>query len=338
MTDYLLLAGGLILLIAGGELLVRGAATTAERLGMPPLLIGLTLVAFGTSMPELATTVEASLLGSPGIAVGNIVGSNITNILLILGIAALIAPIAVQGNALRRDGSIVLATAAVFCAIGFMMPLGYLVGAVFLTGLATYIYCAYRQEMAAAPAGHTAPFEKFEAHEELFDGHQGQAAGAAAAHAATPPTIAAVWMPLAMAIGGLAVVVIGGKLLVVGAIGIAQDIGISETVIGLTIVAIGTSLPELVTSVIAAIRRHGDMALGNILGSNIYNILAIAGVTALIAPTTIPPQIVRFDSFVMLAVSILLLIVARTGYRITRGEGAVLLACYGGYLFAIWPT
>ncbi len=108
--------------------------------------------------------------------------------------------------------------------------------------------------------------------------------------------------------------------------------------IGLTIVAIGTSLPELVTSVIAAIRRHGDMALGNILGSNIYNILAIAGVTALIAPTTIPPQIVRFDSFVMLAVSILLLIVARTGYRITRGEGAVLLACYGGYLFAIWPT
>jgi len=338
MTDYLLLAGGLIVLIAGGELLVRGAATTAERLGMPPLLIGLTLVAFGTSMPELVTSVEASLLGSPGIAIGNIVGSNITNILLILGTAALIAPIAVQGNALRRDGSIVLATAAAFCAIGYMMPLGYLVGAVFLTGLATYIYCAYRQEMAAAPAGHTAPFEKFEAHEELFDGHQGQAAGAAAAHAATPPAIASVWMPLAMAIGGLAVVVIGGKLLVVGAIGIAQDIGISETVIGLTIVAIGTSLPELVTSVIAAIRRHGDMALGNILGSNIYNILAIAGVTALIAPTTIPPQIVRFDSFVMLAVSILLLIVARTGYRITRVEGAVLLACYGGYLFAIWPT
>jgi len=334
MTDYLLLAGGLIVLIAGGELLVRGAATTAERLGMPPLLIGLTLVAFGTSMPELVTSVEASLLGSPGIAIGNIVGSNITNILLILGTAALIAPIAVQGNALRRDGSIVLATAAAFCAIGYMMPLGYLVGTVFLTGLATYIYCAYRQEMAAAPADHTAPFEKFEAYEELFDDHPSQPA----AQAATPPAIASVWMPLAMAIGGLAVVVIGGKLLVVGAIGIAQDIGISETVIGLTIVAIGTSLPELVTSVIAAIRRHGDMALGNILGSNIYNILAIAGVTALIAPTTIPPQIVRFDSFVMLAVSILLLIVARTGYRITRVEGAVLLACYGGYLFAIWPT
>jgi cation:H+ antiporter len=141
-----------------------------------------------------------------------------------------------------------------------------------------------------------------------------------------------------MAFGGLAVVVIGGKLLVVGAIGFAQEIGISETVIGLTIVAIGTSLPELVTSVIAAIRRHGDMALGNILGSNIYNILAVAGVTALIAPTAIPPEIVRFDSLVMLAVSILLLVVARTGNRITRGEGAVLLACYGGYFYAIWPT
>jgi cation:H+ antiporter len=277
--------------------------------------------------------VEASLLGSPGIAVGNIVGSNITNILLILGIAAVIAPIAVHGNALRRDGSLVLATAAVFCAIGFVMPLGYFVGAVFLTGLATYVYCAYRQEMAGAPAGHSASFEKFEAHEELFDDHLGRAAGRA-----ETPTVTALWIPLAMAFGGLAVVVIGGKLLVVGAIGFAQDIGISETVIGLTIVAIGTSLPELVTSVIAAIRRHGDMALGNILGSNIYNILAVAGVTALIAPTAIPPEIVRFDSLVMLAVSILLLVVARTGNRITRGEGAVLLACYGGYFYAIWPT
>lgn len=336
MTNCLLLAGGFVLLIAGGELLVRGASATAEKLGMSPLLIGLTLVSFATSAPELAVSVEASLSGSPGIAVGNIVGSNIANILMILGIAAVITPILVQQEALRRDGVIVLATAAAFCAIGYVTPLDRFVGAVLLAGLAAYIYYAYRQEMAGAPAGHTAAFEKREAHDDLFDGRWGEATPAVVPFAANR-TIATVQKPLAMAIGGLAVLIIGGKLLVDGGSGIARHVGVSESVIGLTIVAIGTSLPELTTSVIAAIRRHGDIALGNILGSNIYNVLGIAGVTGLLAPTVIPSEIVRFDSFVMLAASVALLVVARTGYQIGRGEGLLLLAGYGGYLFAIWP-
>jgi cation:H+ antiporter len=336
MVDYFLIAGGLVLLIAGGEMLVRGAAATAERLGMSPLLIGITLVGFGTSMPELVTSIEASMLGSPGIAIGNIVGSNIANILLILGIAALIAPIAVAQAALMRDGSIVFATAAIFVGVSFLPAFDRLVGAVFFSGLVGYLYYAYRQERAGAPDGHTAAFEKREAHDEVLDAGSGAVAVAAEQRVATQQG-GSLWPSLALALAGLAVVVFGGKLLVEGAIGTARSAGLSETIIGLTIVAIGTSLPELVTSVVAAIRGHSDVALGNILGSNIYNILGIGGLTALIAPTTIPAEVATFDGPVMLVVSAALLVVARTGYRISRGEGAFLLASYIGYLVAIWP-
>lgn len=337
MTIYLLLVGGLILLIVGGDLLVRGASIVAQRLGMSPLLIGLTLVGFGTSTPELVTSVQASLSDSPGIAVGNIVGSNIANILLILGIAAMITPIAVRQAALRRDGMFVLATAIIFCMIGWYLTLDRTVGTIFLVGLFAYIYYAYRQEMRGAPADHTKAYETLEAHEKLRNSHAGRAEQTVADLGSTNGKFAAVGIPLAMAIGGLIVVVIGGKLLVDSATGIARNIGISETVIGLTIVAVGTSLPELVTSIIAAVRGQSDVALGNVLGSNIYNILGIGGVTALIAPTAIPTEIVRFDSLVMLAVSALLLVAARTGYRIGRGEGMALLVGYGVYIFAIWP-
>ncbi|MBU2531800.1 MAG: calcium/sodium antiporter [Alphaproteobacteria bacterium] len=328
MYDYAFLAGGLVLLIVGGEMLVRGAATTAARLGMSPLLIGLTLVGFGTSTPELVTSVEASLIGSPGIAIGNIVGSNIANVLLILGVATLIMPLMVDRRALARDGTIVVFTAAAFVVVGYLFPFGRLVGTVFVVGLVAYLYYAYRQERSGAPEGHTAAFEKREAHDEVIQPRD----------IASEQTAGHIWTPILLAVAGLIVVILGGKLLVDGAVGIARTAGISETLIGLTIVSIGTSLPELVTSVIAALRRHGDVALGNILGSNIYNILGIGGATALIAPTTIPPDIVRFDSLVMLAVSLALLVVARTGYRISRAEGVVLLAGYGAYIYAIWPS
>ncbi|MXN65344.1 calcium/sodium antiporter [Stappia sp. GBMRC 2046] len=335
MTDFLFLLLGFALLVAGGELLVRGAAGTAERLGMSPLLIGLTLVGFGTSMPELVTSVQASLSGSPGIAVGNIVGSNIANILLILGISTMIMPLAVRQKALVRDGGLVLVTAALFAVLGFFLPLDRFVGVVFLACLAGYLHYAYSQEKADAPKGHTAAFEKVEAHDEVLAGQAGSPPSAA--RPAQGGAMALV-LPLALAVAGLAVVVAGGKILVDAASSIARSAGISETLIGLTIVAVGTSLPELVTSVVAALRRHGDVALGNVLGSNIYNILGIGGVTALIAPTTIPAEIAHFDNLVMVGVSVLLLAVAFTGRRISRGEGALLLAVYALYLFAIWPA
>jgi cation:H+ antiporter len=332
MTTYLLLAGGLTLLVVGGELLVRGASTTAARLGMSPLLIGLTLVGFGTSAPELVTSVEASLMGSPGIALGNIVGSNISNILLILGISALIAPMAVNKQALRRDGSFVLATAVLFVVIGHLLPLDRIIGVLLLSLLVLYLFHAYRQEAAGAASGHTAAFEKFEAHDELLDGHARDVPATVGSR-----DLSSILIPFGIALTGLVVVILGGRLLVTGAIDMARQLHISESLIGVTIVSIGTSLPELVTSVIAALRSHSDVALGNILGSNIYNILGIGGATAAIAPTVIPPEILRFDATVMVGASIALLLVARSGMRIGRWEGGALCAGYGLYLFVIWP-
>jgi len=331
-NDLLFLLGGLAMLAIGGELLVRGAVAIAERMGMSPLLIGLTLVGFGTSTPELVTSVQAAMAGSPGIAVGNIVGSNISNILLILGLSALITPIAVGSQALRRDGALVLATALMLVAVGYVATLDRLVGALFLAFLTAYIVFAYRQETAGAKSGHSAAFEKAEAYDELHDGpirHQAEAKSWAERLGPV--------LPVLMALGGLAVVVFGGKVLVDAAVSIAKGAGISETVIGLTIVAVGTSMPEFITSLVAALRKHADVALGNIMGSNIYNILGIGGVTGLLSPTAIPAEIVRFDNLVMAAAAFAMLVFAQTGLRIGRLEGAALLAGYGLYLFLVWP-
>ena len=332
MSSFLLVAGGLVLLVIGGELLVRGAVAIATRLGMSSLLIGLTLVGFGTSAPELVTSVQASLSGSPGVALGNIVGSNIANILLILGISAMIAPVAVGSKALGRDGVVVLFSAIVLTLVGYLWQLDRAVGGLLFAGLLFYLYWAYRQEMAPPPVAHTAAFEKSEAYEELHNPHLVDAP--APTEEERNPGLA---LSVFFAVGGLAIIVLGGRLLVTGAIDIAREAGVSETLIGLTIVSIGTSLPELVTSVIAALRKHGDVALGNVLGSNIYNTLGIAGATGVIAPTTFPPELVRFDLIVMLGASVVLLIFARTGYRIGRREGTALFAGYCVYLYSLWP-
>jgi cation:H+ antiporter len=334
MEVMITLVGGLLLLALGGELLVRGAVSIAERFGVSPLLIGLTLVGFGTSMPELVTSVQAALAGSPGIAVGNIVGSNIANILLILGLSAIIFPVAVQKNALKRDGVLVVATAMLLAGVGFLWQLDRPVGALFIAGLAAYITYAYLQERVRPAAAETAAGLKAEAYEGAHPGaHVTEREPVASA---TPA--GSLLLPAFLLVGGLALVIFGGNLLVGAAVSLARTLGISETVIGLTIVAVGTSMPEFITSVIAAIRRQGDVALGNILGSNIYNILGIGGVTALISPTVVPPEIVRFDNLVMVGISVLLLFLAWTGYRIGRREGALLLAGYVTYVWWIWPA
>ncbi len=327
MDIVLLLVGGLALLIAGGEFLVRGSVRVAERMGLSPLFIGLTLVGFGTSTPELVTSVQAALVDSPGIAVGNIVGSNIANLLLILGVAALIHPIVVRSSALKRDGVIMVATAALLAAVSVVGMLDRWVGLLFISLLLAYLAYAYLQERTA-PSEHTAAFERAAA----VEGAVPHLHGRHSRSAAVDITIA-----LGLVIGGLALVVLGGRLLVEGAVDLARGFGISETVIGLTIVAVGTSTPELATSIVAALRKHADVALGNILGSNIYNILGIGGVTALIAPTAVPPEIIRFDNLVMVGVSILVVAVAATGLRIGRREGALLVSAYAVYVAAIWP-
>ena len=323
---WLPLFGGLVLLIAGGELLVRGAVQIATSLGVSPLVIGLTLVGFGTSTPELVTSVQAALTEAPGIAYGNIVGSNIANILLIVGASALLSPMLIASSSLKRDGAVMLAVAVVFSILAFAMPLGRTIGATFVLALVIYIYVAFRQERSSASTDHGAVYDKSLALQETDK-------------ALTPPTSPrnSLLVSGSIAISGLVLVVFGGSFLVDGAVSLARVFGISETVIGLTIVAVGTSMPELVTSVVAGLRKQGDVAFGNIVGSNIYNILGIGGSTALIAPGAVPTEIVGFDNLVMVGMSLALIAFAWTGLRIARWEGAILLAGYVVYVHAIWP-
>ncbi len=327
ISIWLPLLGGLVLLIAGGELLVRGAVRVAERMGVSSLVIGLTLVGFGTSTPELVTSVQAALAGSPGIAFGNIVGSNIANILLIIGVASIVSRIAVSSSALRRDGFVMLAVAVIFALLAAMFPFSRILGLCFVAALVVYVYLAFRMERIATPHEHGAVYDKAVALEAADP-------TIAPVHKSAPGMIAS----LAIAAVGLVLILVGGKFFVDGAVMLARSMEISETVIGLTIVAVGTSMPEFVTSVVAALRRQSDVAFGNIVGSNIYNILGIGGVTALIAPADIPEQIVRFDNPMMVAVSVALIVVAYTGFSISRREGFMLLAGYAAYVWWIWPV
>jgi cation:H+ antiporter len=313
MLDYLFLIAGLVLLFGGGEALVRGAVAIARRLGVSTLVIGLTLVGFGTSAPELTTSLQAALADRPGIAVGNVVGSNIANLLLILGVSAVIAPLAVNPAALKRDGAmLVAATLAVGALLVFDM-LGRLPGIAMLAALAGYVVYVYLAERKSADASAELHAQEAEA---------------------VPPTG---WsLAVALALGGLVGVVGGAWLLVEGAVAIATRAGISEAVIGLTVVAVGTSLPELATSAIAARRGQGDVAFGNLVGSNIFNLLGILGATAVVAPIPVPPEVIRLDVWVMGAVTALTLALAATGRRVSRVEGAVLLVLYAAYI--AWLT
>jgi cation:H+ antiporter len=331
MSYYLMLAVGFALLLGGGELLVRGAVSTAERLGVSSLLIGVVIVGFGTSMPEMVTSVEASLAGSPGIAIGNIVGSNIANILLVLGLSALIAPIAINPLAATRDGLFVLGSTLLFVAIGVALPLDRAAGAGLLLGLVLYIWTAYRQEARSSHTQATSSTDSV----ARGDGFETREMNNEVAALAVRQQFA---FPIALTLAGLITLIIGGKLLIDGARGIAVEAGVSETIIGLTIVAIGTSLPEMVICIIAALRRHGDVALGNILGSCVYNLLAIGGVTAIISPTIIPAEIVRFDNIVLLVATLTMLLFLRTGTRIGRMQGAALFFSYIAYLAWNWPN
>lgn len=327
VETWLPLFGGLTLLLVGGELLVRGAVLVARRLGVSPLVIGLTLVGFGTSTPELVTSIQAALVGSPGIAYGNIVGSNIANILLIVGVSAVLSPIVVASSTIRRDGYLMLAATAIFAALALAMPMSRVVGLCLVTTLLVYLFAIVRGELAGSkPDDHGAVFDK-----------------ATALHDADPLLSkvngrSSLVLSLAMTVAGLALVIGGGAVLVNGAVSLARTFGISEVVIGLTIVAIGTSMPELITSTVAALKRQGDIAFGNVIGSNIYNILGVGGTTAVIAPSEVPTAIAHFDNPVMVVVSIVLLVFAMTRRRIARWEGAFLLSGYAVYVSWIWPA
>lgn len=303
LSNLLLLAAGLVLLTLGADYLVRGAISFANRLGMPPLLIGLTVVGFGTSMPELLVSMQAALDGAPAIAVGNVVGSNIANILLILGLAAAISPIPAMIPSLKRDMVMMLFAAVVMLGLGYLGLIGFLTGLAMFALLAAYLaWVTYtdRRRMSAEEA-------------ELVVKLAG-------------------WKEALFIAGGLAGLFIGANLLIDAATSIALQFGISEAVIGLTIVAVGTSLPELATSVVAAFRRQAEIALGNVVGSNIFNILGILGLTAMVVPVPVDASMASFDIPFMLGVSLALVALILLAGRIGRPAGVAMLAIYTGYV------
>ena len=308
--SLLWLAIGSAALYYGAEWLVGGGSKTAKKLGISPLIIGLTLVAYGTSAPELVVSVDSALAGQGGISIGNVVGSNICNIALILGLCAVITPLTVNRAMLKSDVPVMALTAIAFCLIYWWQDgIGRLGGAILFAGFVLYnakVIIGAKKEAALNHSVETAPEE---------DGDK-----------AEKP----LYLYLLLAALGLVVLVLGSKAFLKGAVEIAKLTGLSETVIGLTIVAVGTSLPELATSVVAAIKGERDIAIGNVVGSNIFNILLIMGVAPLITPLT-GANIQPMDLIALLATTFLLIPFMITGFRLNRVEGAVLLAMYGAY-------
>lgn len=311
MLNVLYLLIGIALLTAGGELLIRGSLGIAKRANISPLLSGLVIVGFGTSMPELVVSLDATLSGQPDIAIGNVVGSNIANILLILGICAAITPLAVSSLSLRRDALVVAAASfafVLFASAGLFTLLG---GALFLIALISYLVWAYYTEKNSTST--LPPLHEAEATEIQV----------------IPQS--AKWSSVEI-IGGLILLIAGSQVLLKGAVGIASGLGVSQAMIGLTLVAVGTSLPELTISVIAALRKHTDVAVGNVLGSNIFNLLGILGISAIVQPMEIKGRVAAFDQWVMLGVTLLLYVFLFTGRRLGRIEGGFLLLGYVSYI------
>ncbi len=311
MIIALQIIGGFLLLLGGAEVMVRGAVALARRFGISTLVIGMTVMAFGTSAPELLVSLNAALSGAPGLAVGNVVGSNIANILLILGAAALVTPIACVSTELRRNGLILLAGTLIFSALSFRGVVDVWSGAVLLIAFSYFLWNSYKREAAGEGA-----------------------AGGMAGDSGMPP--ANLLVAVLMFLAGLAALLAGAELVVRGGVAAARLFGVSEAVIGLTVVALGTSLPELVVSVVAAYRGHPDVALGNVVGSNLFNVLGVIGVVAVITPVTVEARVINFDLWIMIGATLLLLPFMMGGLRqIGRAPALAFLIMYIAYIGAI---
>ncbi|MGB0497088.1 MAG: calcium/sodium antiporter [Rubricella sp.] len=302
--------GGLVLLVLAGDFLVRGAVALALRLGIPALIVSLTIVAFGTSAPELLIAIEAALSDADGIAFGNVVGSNIANVLLVIGLPAILATIHTRECHTQRNFWTMIVATLVFIGLCFMGPLGILHGFVLLAFLAFMLFDAYRSARAS---------QKADLPEELEDAEPDMA----------PIKIGA------FILLGLIGLPSGANLLITGAQGIAEAFGVSDAVIGLTLVAIGTSLPELATTVTATLRGKADVVLGNVIGSNLFNLLAIMGVASFFGPLEVPVTFLSIDLWVMLATSLLLLPFVLHLTNVTRAWGFGLVALYGVYVYQL---
>ena len=320
-TVIMMFLGGLVLLTGGAEVLVRGAARLAAAIGVSPLIIGLTVVAFGTSAPEMAVSVRSAWSGGTGadIAVGNVIGSNIFNVLFILGVAALIAPLVVSQRLVRIEVPLMIGVSVLMLLLALDGKFGRLDGALLFGGIIAYTVFAIMQGRKESKA--------------VADEYAGE-------FGAAPRTRFGFVVDLGYVLGGLVLLVLGAHWLVEAAVSIARAFGVSELIIGLTIVAAGTSLPEVATSVMASIKGERDIAVGNVIGSNLFNILAVLGLASLVAPAgiNVAPSALSFDIPIMIAVAFACLPIFFTGYAIARWEGALFLAYYLIYVLFLIAT
>ena len=303
---------GLVALFIGAEGLIRGSSALALKIGITPLVVGLTVVAFGTSTPELVVSLKAALIGNSSISLGNVVGSNIANIALILGIASVIRPLDVNANVIRREIPIMIGLTVLLIVLLIDGELSFIDGLIFVIGIITYTIA---NVVMARKEKNT------EVEEEFKEGLK---------------TRLGVPVSIILIIGGLALMILGANLFVTSSISIAKAIGVSDAIIGLTIIAIGTSLPELITSIVASYKNESDIAIGNVVGSNIFNILGILGITALVIPIS-SEGIGYIDFGVMLFTALILLPLSKTGFKISRLEGLFLVAGYIVYIYYLLP-
>ncbi|MGB3492495.1 MAG: calcium/sodium antiporter [Elainellaceae cyanobacterium] len=333
-----LLIVGFVLLVVGAEILVRGASKLAIAAGLSPLVVGLTVVAYGTSAPELAVSLQSSFAGQADIAIGNIVGSNIANILLILGITATVSPLFVAKQLVRLDVPLMIGVSVLMLLMGFDGNINSFEGGVLVLGAIAYtVFTLYqcRQENIRQEKADLA--RETEDAKHLPDASQGVSSGdllppeTRRKESANP--LVRIGSPLVVMAIGIALLVVGANLMVNGAIAIAEYLGISELIIGLTIVAIGTSLPEIATCVAATLKGERDMAVGNAVGSNIFNILLVIGLCSIVTPggLEVSPSAIRFDMPIMIAVAVACLPIFFTGYMVLRQEGILFLAYYVAY-------
>lgn len=310
--DFFFAILGLVILLLAGDALVRGAVNLSLRLGVPALIVSLTIVAFGTSAPELLISVRSVLEGVPGIALGNVIGSNTANVLLVLGVPALMSGLATSHCETRRNYIYMIVATAVFILACFLSPITWVQGAVLLALLFYVLFRAFHEAQAQRRENRAADDEDLD-----LEGVEPGIAG---------------WKIAMFLLLGLVGLPLGADLLVDSSVNIARVFGVGETVIGLTLVAIGTSMPELATTVMAALRKQADVALGNVIGSNMFNLLAIIGLTSFFGPLPVDPALLRFDIWVMLASSLILVPFVFLKWDLGRIWGAVFSALYVGYM------
>lgn len=324
MSDVLLILAGLIGLVVGAEVLVRGGSAIATRLGVSPLLIGLTVVSIGTSLPELAVGIDAARLGAGPLAIGNIAGTNIVNLLLILGLSAAMIPLALGRQTVRLDLPVMVGSALLVLLLSLNGSLSRVDGVLLLAVAIIYTAVVIRIELRSrASAAQPLPTASPPASPD---------AAATAPDVTDPEPTDPLWRAILLLLGGIALVVFAADWLVGGAIRIASDLGVSEAFIGLTIVAIGTSAPELVTTIVSTIRGNRDLAIGNLVGSSVYNVTLILGASALVMPLEVTDELIRIDLPLMAAVALLCVPVFLTGRRVSRLEGIAFVLAYVVYL------